>query len=90
MVRAVDKVLQDNQPKLASVKRFVQSANELNNLLSLVGKVGAKANSPITGVTKDKYAIEETAIEEGVNIGQEEHRTSRQTSIELHDAAKTS
>jgi hypothetical protein len=91
MVRAVNKVLQDNQPKWASVKRFVQSANELNNLLSLVGIVGAKANSPITGATKDKYAIEETAIEEGVNIAKfASIYALDKKNLELHDKLRLS
>jgi hypothetical protein len=91
MIRAVNKVLQDNQKKWANVKRFATAATELNDLLSLTGTVGTKANSPITGATKDKYSVEEDAIEEGVDIAKRASIYAiDKENMELHDKLRIS
>ena len=56
-----------------------------------MGVVGAKANSPITGATKDKYAIEETAIEAGVGIAKfASIYALDKKNLELHDKLRLS
>ncbi len=91
MVRAVNKVLTENQQRWLSLKRFEQSATELKDLISLIDTVGTKANSPIKGATIDKHTIEEDAIDEGLKIAScASVYADDKRNMELHDKLQIS
>lgn len=91
MVRAVNKLLQDNQKTWAGVNRFARAVTELKDLISLIGTVGAKANSPITGATKDKWSIEDEAVDQGVNLAKlASVYALDEKNMELHDKLRIS
>jgi hypothetical protein len=91
MVNTVNEILKDNHIKWTGVKRFARSAEELNQLLELNTITGAKANSTLTGATKDKHSLASKAMKAGVKIAKRASIYALdESNMELHDKLRIS